>query len=209
MAAFLVFEGIDGAGKTTQASILLDTLIRKGCDALLTREPGGTPVGEAVAHWLRTHPDRSDLAELFLFCAARAEHVAQVIRPALDQGRIVVCDRYVASTLAYQGYGRGLDLELIRQVNSQATMELQPSLTILLDVPVVTAESRKGTANLDTFESERSPFRQRVREGYLAMAAEAPAVWLVVDGTLPEETVATKVWERVQALIIKRGRSIP
>ena len=201
MATFLVFEGIDGAGKTTQASILFDTLVRKGYDALLTREPGGTPVGKAVAHWLGAHPERTDLTELFLFCAARAAHVSKVIRPALVQGRIVVCDRYTASTLAYQGYGRELDLELIRQVNSQATLELQPSLTILLDVPVTTAESRKGTANLDTFERERPLFRRRVRKGYLAMAAEASELWLVIDGALPKETIATRIWERVQAII--------
>jgi len=150
---------------------------------------------------LKSYPQRSDLTELLLFTAARAEHVARVIRPALEHSRTVVCDRFIASTLAYQGYGRGLDLELIRQVNFYATQGLKPSLTILIDVPVTTAKARKGPANADVFEGERSRFRQRVRDGYRAMAAADPKEWLVVDGTLPKETIAAKVWERVLGVI--------
>ncbi|MCZ6865757.1 MAG: dTMP kinase, partial [Chloroflexi bacterium] len=201
MAPLVVFEGIDGSGKSTQIQILHDTLVQKGYNPLLTREPGGTPLGETVAHWLKTYPNRSPLAELFLFAAARAEHVAQVIQPALDQGRIVLCDRFTASTLAHQGYGRGLDLEMIAQVNRHAAQGLQPSLTIFLDVPVATADSRKDTDSLDVFEREGSEFRQKARQGYSAMAADDHGGWLVIDGSLSKESIARIVWERVQSLL--------
>lgn len=203
MSTFLVFEGIDGAGKTTQASILFEALMRKGHNVLLTREPDGTDLGEHVGDWLRRYPARSDMTELLLFCAARAEHVSQVIMPAIHQGRLVICDRYISSTLAYQGYGRGMDLEMIWEANKQATFGLEPRLTILLDVPVGTAEIRKGTENLDTFETERLSFRQRVRDGYLEMAAQAPERWLVVDGALSEDAVADRIWAGVQRSISK------
>ena len=201
MAPFVVFEGIDGSGKTTQIQILRRTLISNGHDPLVTLEPGGTPLGEAARPWLRGYPNLSPITELLLFEAVRAEHVAKVIQPALDADRIVLCDRFTASTIAYQAYGRGLDAKMVGELNRLATGGLQPFLTIFLDLPVEAAHSRKDANALDKFESQKREFHQRVRQGYLYQAARNPKTWLTIDGTLPKETIAEKIWAHLHPLI--------
>ena len=201
MAPFVVFEGIDGSGKTTQIQILRRTLISNGHDPLVTVEPDGTPLGEAAGRWLRGYPNLSPITELLLFEAVRAEHVAKVIQPALDAGRIVLCDRFTASTMAYQACGRGLDAKIVGELNRLATGGLQPSLTIFLDLPVEAAQSRKDTGALDNFESQKWEFHQRVRRGYQDMAARNPKTWITVDGTLSKETIAENIWPRLHPLL--------
>ncbi len=146
MACFIVFEGGDGSGKSTQARSLNRRLRRRGLPVLLTREPGGTPAGESIRRWLKGRLILQPLSELLLFEAARTQLVASVIRPGLDGGSTVISDRHTASTMAYQGYGRGLDLGLIRQLNQIATGGLVPDLTVLLDLPAQIGLSRRGAA---------------------------------------------------------------
>ncbi|MDP2953227.1 MAG: dTMP kinase [Chloroflexota bacterium] len=201
MALFVAFEGGEGSGKSTQARSLSRRLSRRGFPVLLTHEPGGTPLGDRLRRYLKGHKELSPLAELFLFAAARAQLVEQVIRPRLVQGSIVLCDRYAASTVAYQGGGRGLDAAMVESVNRWATQGLQPHLVILLDLPVEEGLRRKGLGNGDRFEREALDFHRRVREGYLKLAAAAPTRWLVVDATLPPRKVADIIWERVQRML--------
>ena len=193
MSLFIVFEGIDGSGKTTQIELLRQTLVANGHDPLVTEEPDGTPLGEAAGRWLRGYPNLSPLTELLLFQAARTEHVEKVIRPTLKAGRTVLCDRFTASTIAYQSYGRGLDLEMVEDLNRLATGGLQPTLTIFLDLPVEAARSRKDLNALDNFERPEKEFRQRVRQGYQTLAANNPKTWLTIDATLPKTTIAQKI----------------
>ncbi len=201
MGGLVVFEGIDGSGKSTQAKLLYDRLKREGYDAVLTGEPGGSPLSEDLGAWLKGFPHRSALTELFLFSAARSEHVERLIVPALCKGQIVVCDRFTGSTLAYQGYGRGLDLEFIRQVNSKSTGDVEAALTVLMDVPLEVSQSRKAGSSLDVFEQERADFYLRVREGYKELAAGDPGRWLVVDGVAQVERVSEAIWQRVRKVV--------
>jgi dTMP kinase len=205
LGAFIVFEGGEGAGKTTQARALFNYLFRRGYRAILVREPGGTGIGDAVRRWLKGQPGLTPLAELLLFLTARAQLVQDVILPALRRGEVVVCDRYAASSLAYQGYGRGLDLQLIEHLNQEATQGLTPDLTVLLDIPVERGLARKGGTRGDLFERETPEFHQRIRRGYLELAARQPDRWLVVDGTLPRWRIARLVRERVLPLLGKSG----
>ena len=201
MAALIVFEGGDGSGKSTQCRYLLRRLRREGYPAISTREPGGTPSGNAVRRWLKGHQDLTPLSELLLFEAARAQLVSTVIRPGLRDGTTVVCDRHTASTVAYQGYGRGLDLEVIRQLNQMAVGELVPNLTILLDLPVELALNRREAKGGDVFDTAPAEFHRRVREGYLAQATEDSRHWLVLDATQPPRALAEEVWTKVQPLL--------
>lgn len=199
---FIVFEGGEGCGKSTQAKALHRHVIRDGRAAILTREPGGTSLGERVRRSLK-RPGRtpiSPLAELFLFAAARAQLVNEVISPALQAGTAVVCDRYSYSTLAYQGYGRGLDQDIIRLVNSAATGGLSPDLIVLLDIPARAGLGRKKGRDGDRFESESLAFHNRVRRGYLEMARADRERWLVVDGRLPRKAIQDAIWDRVSRL---------
>jgi len=204
---FITFEGPEGAGKTTQCQLLAARLEAHGFPVLLTREPGGTPVGEAIREWLLASGSVRPETEVLLFTAARAEHVWTVIRPALASGRLVVCDRYVDSTLAYQGAGRGLDEAWLRALHRFATGDLWPNLTILLDVPVAIglARRRAAEAPLTRLDREVVSFHERVRAWYHAAAQREPARWLVVDATLPVDDVADVVWRAVEELIA-RGR---
>ena len=201
MALFIVFEGGDGSGKTTQARALYRQLQRRGCPALLTHEPGGTPLGESIRRRLKSRRDLSPLSELFLFAAARAQLVQGVINPALQDGITVVCDRYTASTVAYQGYGRGLDLRLIEQVNQAATGGLSPNLIVLLDIPSDLAGDRKSKTTRDVFDTAPLQFHNRVREAYLSQAAKDPGRWLVLDATRPLRQLTGEVWDKVQPLL--------
>ncbi len=201
MASFIVFEGGDGSGKSTQARGLLQRLRRRELDAVLTHEPGGTPLGESLRRLVKSGPALAPVSELFLFEAARAQLVGSVIRPALAEGRIVVADRYVASTVAYQAYGRELDRNLVDTLNREATGGLTPDLTVLLDVSVDTALSRIERTGNDTFDRAPRDFHRRVREGYRAQAEANPDKWLVLDGAKPKRDLGRQIWEKVQPLL--------
>ncbi len=179
-APLITFEGIEGAGKTTLSRWLADWLHQHAIPALLTCEPGGSELGVAIRQWLLQHPI-DPITELLLFLANRSHHVRTVIGPALQAGRWVISDRYADSTLAYQGYGRGLDIEWLHQLNRFATDGLQPNLTFLIDLPVEQALKRVRTPN--RFEREQIEFHRRVREGYLRLAEREPMRFRVLDGT--------------------------
>lgn len=199
MSLFITFEGGEGSGKGTQARALQRHLLSLGIPALLTHEPGGTPLGNDLRRWLKGEGDIDPLTELLLFNASRAHLVSQVIRPALDGDSIVICDRFFHSTIAYQGYGRGLDLGLIETVNDIATQGLRPDLIVLLDIPAEQGLERKNLR--DRFEREETAFHQRVRQGYLEMARKETQRWLVIDGSLPKREIGRLVWKRVEQLL--------
>jgi dTMP kinase len=170
-----------------------------GIPALLTHEPGGTPLGREIRRWLKGKGESEPVTELLLFNASRAQLVAEVIRPALKSGTVVICDRFYHSTSAYQGYGRGLNLDLIEAANNIATQGLQPDLTVLLELAVEQGLSRKKLR--DRFEQEGLAFHQRVRRGYLEMARKDPQRWLVINGSLPKKEIGRLIWERVEQLL--------
>ena len=200
---FVAFEGVEGSGKTTQSKALVRALSEAGYETTPTIEPGGTPTGESVRRWIKAGTDITPLAELFLFCAARTALVESVIAPAMEKGEVVVCDRYTYSTVAYQGYGRGLDLTTIADLNRTATGGLSPRLVVLLDMPPSQSASRKASIDLDRIERESESFHRRVREGYLEQARGDPDRWLVLDATQPIPDIARAVWRRVSALLVE------
>jgi len=207
MALFITFEGGEGCGKSVQAKALYRRLSQIAIPALLTREPGGTPLGKKIGRWLKwtEGTDISPLTELLLFNASRAQLVTKVIQPNLESGKIVICDRYADSTTAYQSYGRGLDLEMVTAINNAATQGLKPNLTVLLDMPVEEGLARKRAKKQDRFEQEDITFHQRVREGYLKLAADESGRWLVVDASQPKAEIAQIIWQRVSQLLSGRG----
>ena len=167
----------------------------------MTHEPGGTPLGEVLRRWLKSRRHLSPVAELSLFIAARAQLVHEVVGPALETGVTVIADRYVSSTVAYQGYGRGMDIGLIQTLSLAATGGLIPSLTVLLDLPVAVALGRKDRPMADTFEAAPSEFHFRVRDGYLAQAAQDQSHWLILDATQPQRALSRQIWSKVQPLL--------
>lgn len=183
---FVTLEGPEGAGKTTQLKLLSKQLEASGRKHLVTRDPGGTAFGRQIRRILLSPETKlCSLAELLLYEADRSQHVSEVIVPALADGYLVLCDRYIDSTVAYQGYARGLDLQLIDQLNAIATQGLKPSLTILFDI-----ESESGLARLhpgghDRLEREEITFHHKVRQGYLEIAAREPDRWRVIDAARP------------------------
>jgi len=193
----IAFEGIDGSGKSTQARILADRL-----DAVFTFEPGATPLGASLRALLLDRDEAPVAArtEALLMAADRAQHIAQVIVPALESGNWVVTDRFSASTLAYQGFGRGLDRGQLEDLVGWATSGLRPDLTVLLDLPVAVAAARRPGGASDRMESEGADFHQRVADGYLALAAEGGDSWLVVDATEPVESIGSSIWGAVAVL---------
>jgi len=196
---FIVFEGVEGSGKTLQLKLLARYLRKRGIEPLVTREPGGTRLGEGIRRLLLEDGDPSPEAELFLYLADRAQHVKEVIRPALRKGRMVLCDRYYPSTLAYQGYGRGLDLAFVEGANDRATGGLKPHLVVLLDLPVEVALRRIRKRFLDRMEQEAFSFHEKVRRGFLAQARGEPGLFLVIDGTRRPEEVFQEVLECIGA----------
>jgi len=207
MALFITFEGGEGCGKSVQARALYNRLSQLAIPVVLTHEPGGTSLGKKLARWLKWAQDTdvSPLAELLLFNTSRAQLVDEVIRPNLEKGRVVISDRYADSTTAYQSYGRGLDLNMVLAINNAATHGLKPDLTVLLDISAEEGLARKKTKRQDRFERENIAFHQRVREGYLKMAASEPGRWLVIDATQSKDKIADIIWRRVRQLISSRG----
>jgi dTMP kinase len=207
MALFITFEGGEGSGKTLQARTLYRRLFRLAIPALLTHEPGGTSSGERIARLLKwaQRTDISPLAELMLFNASRAQLVREVIKPALNSEKVVICDRYSDSTTAYQSYGRGLDLKVVKNTNTTATQGLSPDLTILMDIDIEEGLSRKKGKKHDRFEQEDLTFHHRVRDGYLKMAADEPERWLVIDASQSKEKIKQIIWRRVSQLLSNRS----
>lgn len=201
---FITFEGGDGAGKTTQVRALAEWVDQQGRSVVTTREPGGTEVGRALREIVLHHPGEIDpRAEALLYAADRAQHVGTLVRPALARGDVVIQDRYIDSSVAYQGAGRVLDADEIRRISVWATGNLIPHLTVLLDLPGDVARARLANENkaFDRLESERDEFHDRVRKGFLALAAAEPERWLVVDASLDIDTIAHAVRERVGGLL--------
>lgn len=189
MAGFFVtIEGGEGAGKTTLAQLMAERLREQGLRVVLTAEPGGDPVCLQIRELLLDSSSTiSERAELLLFEAARAQHVEKVIKPALAEGAVVICDRFVDSTLAYQGYGRGIELDLVETLNEIATQGLKPQLTLLLDLPPEKGLERNHTR--DRFSKEGIRFHNAVREGYRAIASREPQRFVIIDATQPIESV--------------------
>lgn len=190
---FITLEGPEGSGKTTQARLLAEWLRERGHEVVLVREPGGTPIGDQIRAVLHD-PANTAMApwtEVFLYAASRAQLVSEVIRPALEAGKVVLCDRYADSTLAYQGYGRGLDLETLRGIIALATGGLTPDLTLYLDIAPEEglARRRTGGEELNRLDQETLEFHRRVRAGYLELASQEPQRWVVVDAREPIEVV--------------------
>lgn len=209
MALFITFEGIEGSGKTTQLRTLAERLRQRGMRVRTTREPGGCPIADAVRDIL-LHPANSALvprAELLLYAAARAQHVDEVILPALKGGETVLCDRFTDATVAYQGHGRGLDMPLIAELNTLAAGDLVADLTLLLDMPAedgLRRARRRGATTQgnreDRFEQESLEFHRRIREGYLAIARREPRV-RIVDARGSEAEVAARIDAAVNAFL--------
>ena len=198
---FIVLEGPDKSGKSTQAHLLARHLRAKGLPFLHTREPGGTSFAEAVRRVVLNRRLRVDpLAELLLYEAARAQHTSEKLRPALAEGKTVISERYTLATLAYQGYARKLSLPLIRRLNRIATGGLKPDQTIVLDIPEEEFGSRDQGRKLDRLESEPSDFRRRVRDGYRSLARREPGV-VLVNGRLGVEEVRRRILRKVEPLL--------
>ena len=194
---FITFEGGDGCGKTTQINLLDEYLRSKGYKTLLTREPGSKGLGVKLREILLNYDgDVSPVCESFLFLADRAQHVDCIIKPAIEEGTIVLCDRHTDSTVAYQGYGRGLDLAQIHNLNRIATSGLKPDLTIVLDVDVETSQKRVGSEK-DRMESAGIEFFERVRKGFLEIAKQEPERVKVVDSTQSIEEIHKEILELV------------
>jgi dTMP kinase len=204
---FITLEGIDGSGKSTQRDLLARELRRRGLDVAVTREPGGTAIGEGIRQLMvsdaTTHI--APTTELLLYVAARAQHVAELIRPALEMGRIVISDRYTDSTVAFQGYGRGLDPMMIEELNNFATGGLRPDLTIVFDLDPEMARTRQGSRPigglLGAFDEQHSEFHHRMREGYFRMAQQEPSRIRVVDASGEVEDTHSRVLALVLPLL--------
>jgi dTMP kinase len=217
MSCFITFEGPDGSGKTTQLHILHQYLARMGYSVLLVREPGGTDIGDQIRTVLHDTRNVSMLpnTEVLLYSASRAQLVGQIIRPALEAGAVVLCDRYAEATMAYQGYGHGLDLALLKAITTFATAGLRPDLIVYLDIPVEEGLRRKkssfqaGQGEWNRMDQKEQDFHCRARAGYLQMAAEEPERWFVVDGTRSIASIQHSIRRRVKRLLVEKKILIP
>lgn len=206
--AFITLEGIEGSGKTTQAELLRDHLIESGLEVLLTREPGGSPIGEKIRHILldTSNAGMEPLAELFLYEASRTQHVEEVIKPALRAGKTVICDRFYDASTAYQGHGRGIDTDTVSRMNLVATGGKKPDLTIVLDLPASQGLRRLGRS-LDRIEGEKAAFHEQVRRGYLEIAKMEPERVRVVDASGSVEQTFAEVKTIVDSVLpLKKAR---
>lgn len=200
---FITFEGLDFCGKTTQANLLVEQLTKTGNEVLLLREPGGTLISEKIRSILLDlrHEEMSAKAELFLFSAARIQLVNQIIRPALQQGKLVICDRFFDSTTAYQGYGRGINLKEVKAINSIAVEGTIPELTVFISVPIAELLRRQAVKKgIDRMESSGNEFYKRVLEGFEEISKIEPNRFVVIDGTASIETIHQNIWN----IIIQR-----
>jgi len=213
VSLFITFEGVEGSGKTTQIKRLKRYLKQKGIPYFATREPGGTPIGEKVRRILlnRAHGEMMALSELFLYEAARAQHVIQVIRPLLKKKGVILCDRFSDASIAYQGYGRKMDPRLVDLLNQIASKGVRPDLTFLLDCPsdmglrrAVRRDRQKRSNLQDRFEREKIQFHRRVRKGYLSLAKEEPHRIRVIDTREGEQKVFEKIRNTVDALMASK-----
>jgi len=197
------FEGIDGSGKSTQCKMLYHELLDRGYGVHLYREPGGTVISEKIRKILldRENVEMSPVTEMLLYFSSRNQLISEKVLPALKRGEIVLLDRFVDSTIAYQGYGRDLSLENIRKVAEVAIGELTPDLTILVDTPLDTAEDRMDHRQLDRLEAENAEFKQRTRNGYLQLAKDEPHRFLLLDGRESIEVLKDIVLDRVDLLL--------
>lgn len=207
---FITFEGIEGCGKSTQAKRLVNRLTGLAIPLISTLEPGGTRIGQHIRRILldSQNQDLSPLTELLLYAADRAQHIKKVIKPALEQGKWVICDRYSDATIVYQGHARGQDIKLIRMLNEKASCGIQPDITFLLDCPVEVGLERALRRNRtlpedgqDRFEMETKRFHHAVREGYLSIAREHSERFVVVDGTLGEDELEEVLFDYIKPVI--------
>ena len=205
---FISFEGLDGSGKTTQAALLAETLRSQHYIVEFFREPGGTEISERIREILldKKNLGMNQITELFLFSAARAQLVNQVIKPALLDSKIVICDRYVDSTTVYQGFGRGLRLGAVKTINAVATFGLLPEVTFLIDVPIDEIIERRHTSGvaIDRMESGGREFYEKVREGYLELAKEEPKRIQLIDGSLPINIVQDEIWKTLSGRLPRK-----
>ena len=197
-ARFISFEGIDGSGKSTQATLFLDKLIQKGKQGILVREPGGTPISEAIRHVLLTKGNRQMVArtEALLMTASRSQLTKEVILPNLEQNRWVIADRYADSTLAYQGGGRELNLDWLQDLNKFATYDLEPNVTFVIDILPKEALRRRGQTE-DRIEEEGIAFQKRVRRTYLELAQQYSDRIIVIDGHMDREIIQDNIWDEI------------
>jgi dTMP kinase len=205
MPLFITFEGGEGCGKSLQSRILFRKLDQLAIPSILIREPGGTPLGEKVRSILKQACEIpiSPLTELLLFNASRSQLVRDVIQPALKGEKVIICDRFIDSTISYQSFGRGLDIKIVEEINKIASYGIKPDLTILLDVPPEIGLSRKGSVGNDRFDKETLIFHKKVREGFLILAAAEPQRWVKVDATLSKSQISGLIWDKVSRMLPK------
>ena len=205
---FIVFEGVEGSGKTTQTRALARKLINEGIDHIVANDPGITPLGKRVRRWLKSDETASPITELFLFLGARSALTDSTLRGAIEEGKVVISHRYTYSTLAYQGYGRGLDIEMLKNMNNIATGGLIPDLVILLDLSTQQGMERIAYRPLDRIEQEGIDFHDRVRRGYKTLASDSNEKWLVIDGSQPKSQISKIIWENVSKLIDQKNTGL-
>ncbi len=209
---FVSFEGVDGSGKSTQATMLYDRFIREGYSSLIVREPGGTDLSEQIRTILldTQHTGMAATTEFLLYAASRAQLVSEKIKPALDRGKVIICDRYIDSSLAYQGFGRGVDKTFIQRTNLRATQNILPDITFIIDVAMNTAQNRslQNNQSPDRLEGETRRFKMRVREGYRRIAKESADRVVLLRGEQSIELLHEAIWKEVMQRLKQSKRVV-